>query len=198
MKFIGITGGVGAGKTEVLKYLKEHCNCRIIVADELAHELREPGGVCHEQILALLGRDILSSDGSICRSKMAEKIFSDKSLLDGVNNIIHPAVKERILEIKDEEEKKRTIDFLFLEAALLIDDGYDKICDELWYIFVRDEVRKQRLRESRGYSEEKTDSILRSQRSDEDFRKYCKWTIDNSDEFEITAGQLDLLIASKA
>lgn len=194
MKLIGITGGVGAGKSEVLKYLKDNYNCRIVLTDEVAHEVRDKGGECYDAICSLLGPECIAADGNIIRTKMAEKIFSDDALLKKVNSIIHPAVKSRVIELAEMERTLGKIDFLFLESALLLDDGYDKICDEIWYIYVRDEVRRSRLKASRGYTDDKIDSILARQKSDEEFRKGCKWTIDNSDELELTASQIKLLL----
>lgn len=194
MKFIGITGQVGSGKSEVLKFLASNYNCKVLLADNIAHEVREKGGECHEQIIKVIGTECLMEDGSIDRKKMAEVIFSDKGKLKKVNKIIHPAVKNRILSIAKEEKDKGELDYLFLEAALLIDEGYDRICDELWYIFVRDEVRRERLKLSRGYSDTKIDDILKQQKSDKVFRDKCKWTIDNSDEFSLTEEQIRLII----
>ncbi len=75
MKVIGITGGVGAGKTQVLHYLQERTECRIIIADQAAHALEEPGGACYEQLVALLGKGVLREDGSIDKFRMAARIF---------------------------------------------------------------------------------------------------------------------------
>lgn len=191
MKVIGITGGVGAGKSEILSYLKEHCNCRILMADRLAEELEEPGQDCYDQLLALLGREILQEDGRIDRKKMAARVFADKSLLEAVNAMIHPAVKQAILQfIRDEKEAARR-DYLFIEAALLIEDGYAEIVDELWYIHTEEEVRRQRLKASRGYTDEKIDSILKEQLSEEEFYRHCHYVIENSGSLESVYEQLD-------
>ena len=165
MKVIGITGGVGAGKSEILSYLKEHCNCRILMADRLAEELEQPGQDCYDQLLALLGREILEEDGRIDRKKMAARVFAYKSLLEAVNAMIHPAVKQAILQIIRDEKEAARRDYLFIEAALLIEDGYAEIVDELWYIHTEEKVRRQRLKASRGYTDEKIDSILKEQLS---------------------------------
>ena len=93
MKVIGITGGVGAGKSEVLAYLSRHYNCRVIMADKVAHQLEEPGERCFEPLKALLGIQILNPEGRIDRQKMAARIFGDVELLGKVNAIVHPAVK---------------------------------------------------------------------------------------------------------
>lgn len=191
MKVIGITGGVGAGKTAVLSYISQKYNCRVILADEAAHMVEEPGQSCYDSLAALLGRDILMDDGTIDKRKMAEKIFSSYSLLEQVNKIIHPAVKKLILDIIREERQSSVHDFLFIEAALLIEGGYLEIVDELWYIYAGEDVRRNRLRESRSYPDEKIKAIMEKQLTEEEFRKYCKVVIDNSDALADAYRQID-------
>lgn len=191
MKVIGITGGVGAGKTAILSYIREQYNCRIILADEAAHRVKEPGQVCYDRLVALLSDEILNEDGTIHKQKMSNIIFDSPGLLKEVNAIIHPAVKEFILTAIEEERKKLRHDFLFIEAALLIEDGYLEIVDEMWYIYAREEVRRRRLRESRGYSDEKINAIMTKQLSEEEFRKHCKVVIDNSDSLKKAYEQID-------
>lgn len=191
MKVIGITGGVGAGKSEILAYLKEHCNCRIIMADRLAETLEEPGQMCYLRIVSLLGRDILQEDGRIDRQRMAAKIFADRKLLTAVNEIIHPAVKEYILQTIETERAAAKLDYLFIEAALLIEGGYDKIVDELWYIHTDVDVRRQRLKASRGYTDEKIDNILKGQLTEDVFYRYCHVVLENSGPLENLYKQID-------
>ena len=83
MKIIGITGGVGAGKTKVLSYIEMNYRCRIIRADEAAHLLYEPGQECYRKLVGLLGQRILQADGTIDKAKMAGIIFQDQKLLEG-------------------------------------------------------------------------------------------------------------------
>lgn len=191
MHVIGITGGVGAGKTKILTYLSEHYSCRIILADGVANQLKEPGQKCYEEIVTLLGTQILKPDGTIDRLKMAERIFSDRELLQHVNEIIHPAVKEYILQAIEEERRRNKIDFLFLEAALLIEEGYESIVDELWYIYADEAVRAERLKVNRQYSDEKIQKILRSQLSDAEYRAHCSTVIDNGVALEETYRQIE-------
>ena len=180
MKVIGITGGIGSGKSEILAFLKEHTNCRVIIADRVAHKLEEQGGVCYERIVALLGKDILAADGEIDKAKMAAHIFADQKLLSQVNKIVHPAVKEYILGEIEKERAEGRYDYLFIEAALLIEDGYTEIADEMWYIHTDESIRRNRLKASRGYSDEKIDSIVRGQLSEDEFYKHCSVVINNS------------------
>lgn len=191
MKVIGITGGVGSGKTQILDYLKAHTSCRVIVADEVAHELEEPGGICHEQIVALLGKKILAEDGRINKDEMAAKIFSDRNLLMQINGIVHPAVKEYIKKAIIEEEEAGRFDYLFIEAALLIEDGYERIVDAMWYIHADEQVRRDRLKSSRGYSDEKIDSIIKEQLAEEEFYRQCTVVIDNSKTLQSAYEQID-------
>ena len=191
MKLIGITGGVGAGKSLVLQLLQKHCRCRVLLADEVGNEVKLPGQPCYERLVELLGKQVLSSDGTIDRKKMAERIFADPALLDQVNGIIHPEVRRYILKQVEEERSKGEIDYFFLEAALLIECGYEAVADELWYIHADGPVRMARLKESRGYSEEKIRQIFESQLSETEFRAHCSVVIENNGDLQETRRQLE-------
>ncbi len=197
MKTIGITGGVGAGKSLVLNYLQNHYNARVYLADDIANDLKLPGQSCYDKIIELLGRNIIDSEGLIDKNKMAEKIFSHKELLDEVNRIIHPAVKEYVLSQIELERKKGEIDYFILEAALLIEEGYDRILDELWYIHADTSVRSWRLKETRNYTRDKIDHIMASQLSETEFRKHCKVVINNNSDEEALYSQIDHILEEK-
>lgn len=179
MRVIGITGGVGAGKTEILDFIRRHYRCRIYLADEVARLIQQPGQACYEKITALLGTGILKEDGSIDRGKMAARIFVDNELLKKVNAIVHPAVRKYLENAVEEARAEKETELFFIEAALLIENGYRNYVDEMWYIYAPVEVRKERLRESRSYSDEKTEQIMRSQLSEERFRQNCDFVINN-------------------
>lgn len=189
--FIGITGGIGAGKTEILGYIGKHYQCEIYLADEVAHRVKEPGTDCHRELLALLGTDILSKDGQIDRRKMAEKIFSSPELLTKTNEILHPAVRVYLLERLREARETGETELFFVEAALLIECGYGGLVDEMWYVYADREVRRARLRASRGYSEERIEGIMSKQLSEEEFRESCDFIIDNSGSLEDSCRQID-------
>jgi len=191
MKTIGITGGIGAGKTQILEYIKEKYDCEMILADKLAYELECPGHECYDHIVDLLGEQILREDGFIDKNKMASAIFADETIVEKVNSIIHPAVKKEILFRIDKCRAEGKKKLFFVEAALLIEEGYDLILDELWYIYASEDVRRSRLKQSRGYSDEKIDSILSKQLRDEEFRSHCRITIDNSGDLTDTYKQID-------
>ncbi len=202
MKIIGITGGVGSGKSELLRYIGEHYNCRILMADEASHEVMRVGGSIHERLVLLLEKypgkaPITGEDGEISRPEMAARMFSNEALRQQVNDLLHPAVREYILQaIRKEQDKaargsREAADYFFLEAALLIECGYRPLVDEMWYIYCNLAVRRKRLQESRGYSDAKIDSILAAQLSEEEFRKGSDVVIDNSGTLEEAYRQID-------
>lgn len=190
MLVIGITGGVGAGKSSVLQILRQQCSCKIVLADEVGNKVKEPGQKCYQQIVELLGEDILQENAAIDKNKMAAKIFADRQLLEKVNAVIHPAVKEYVLRDISEEKEKQHVKVYFLEAALLIEAGYLSYLDELWYIFAKKDVRINRLKETRGYSDEKIRQIMESQLSEEEFRRFASVVLDNSGTWEETFVQV--------
>ena len=197
MQIIGITGGIGAGKSQVLQYIEKRYKCRVILADDVGNEVKLPGKICYNQLVDLLGNDILDKEGFIQKEKMAARIFSNKELLLQVNAIIHPAVMDYILTEIQKEKEARRLDFFFVEAALLIECGYASHVDEMWYVYADDETRRERLRANRHYSDEKITSIMKGQLKEEEFRKHCQVVIDNSDEFSRTEKQIDKILGDK-
>ena len=190
MRFIGITGGVGAGKSEILEYIRRHYKCRIYLADQVAHLVKQPGTKAYKALLELLGRDVASADGQIDKALMADRIFADPMLLERVNSIIHPAVKEFLLE-RLEEAGQAGEELFFVEAALLIEGGYLALVDEMWYVYADEAVRRERLGRTRGYSQEKISRIMSSQLTEERFRRCCDFVIDNSGDLSDSFRQID-------
>ena len=197
MKFIGVTGGVGAGKSAILSYLSQKPDTRVMLADEIAHELMQPGTDCYHAIQQTFEtEDIFLPGGGLDRGKLAAVIFADPAKRQQMNDIVHPAVKEYVRQAAASERKKETLKLLVLEAALLIEEHYDEICDELWYIYTREEIREARLMESRGYSREKVHQIFASQLKDESYRSYCKVVIDNNGTLQDARMQIDEALGS--
>ena len=198
MLFIGITGGVGAGKTEILNYLQSRYHCRILLADRIAQELMEPGTDCYRKLTALFADDdVFLPGGGFDRGRLAGILFADHAKREALNAIVHPAVHEYVMAEVEKERLAGKLDFVILEAALLIETGYAEDCDELWYIYTDREIRKKRLMASRGYSEEKSEAIMASQLSEETFRKYCKEEINNSGTVEESFAQIDRILDQK-
>ena len=143
MKVIGITGGVGAGKTQILEYLNNKYGATICEADEVGKKLQRKGTECFEQIVEHFGEGILDEKGELNRAGLAEIVFSDKVELSVLNRIVHPMVKEEILRKIAKEERKNT-NLMIIEGALLIEDHYEEICDELWLLITAVYLKRQR------------------------------------------------------
>ncbi len=189
MRVIGITGGIGAGKSEVLSFLQRSYKARVIQTDLVSHHLQEPGNACYYKIIEEFGSGILNGDMTINRTKLGAIVRKDFKAWEKLNQIVHPEVKRYVVE-EIKNCKLEGLDFLFVEAALLIEDHYDLICDELWYIYATEELRRKRLRENRGYEEAKIDQIFERQLKEADFRKACKVVIDNNGTTEETFQQI--------
>lgn len=197
MQVIGITGGVGAGKTVILEYLQENYKVKNLEADRIAERLMEPGTECYDELMKFLPVEVYDKDETINRPALAEKIFQSPRLRQEVNKVVHPAVKRYICDRIEEQRQMRILDFVIVEAALLIEDRYDKICDEIWYIYATEENRRQRLLDSREYTPERIDRIFESQMSEEEYRNHCQVVIDNNGSKEETFYQVAQLIKDK-
>lgn len=191
MKVLGITGGVGSGKSRVLNELNEHYNAYVVEADKLAHELMEPGELIYDAIIEAFGKDILEKEppNRIDRKKLGEIVFNDRKKLSVLDQITHPLVKKKIKEMIEAARKKGEKLFV-IEAALLIQDGYKSICDEIWYIYVDVEERIKRLQSSRGYTREKCISMINSQESEDYYKNNTDYTIYNHNSYKNTSKQL--------
>lgn len=190
MKIIGITGGVGCGKSRVLQFIKENYNCQIILADDVGFEVEKKGEDCYKQIVETFGTEILGPDGELDRKKLASIVFADEEKTKQINSIIHPAVIARIHEKEELARLKGEIDFFFIEAALLIECGFNSYVDEMWYIYSDMSVRKERLKSARGYTDELIDKIMSSQLSEAEFRANSDFVVDNSGDINDTCEQI--------
>lgn len=194
MRIIGITGGVGAGKSEILDFLRNRYEAHVIQADEVGHLVIEMGTEGYQKVLDVFGQEILRPDGAIDRGILGGIVFSDPAKREALNQIIHPAVKawiRREIERKAQEGECR---LLVIEAALLIEDHYEELCEEFWYIYTEEGERRERLKASRGYSDEKISAIFASQSSDQIFREHCQVVIDNNGSIEDTYRQIENLL----
>ena len=220
---IGVTGGVGAGKSEILRYLENRYNCRVLLSDDAAKELELKGRALYEPLVRLLSGSgpekeqamsdlpseeresegmpheaLLLENGEINKAEMARRIFADEKLLQKVNELVHPAVNRYILDEIERERRSGAREFFVLESALLVENGYDRIVDSMWYIYCEREVRRERLRASRGYSDEKITRIMGNQVSEEEYRRACDIVIDNTGDLTAEDGalaQVDAAIA---
>ncbi len=189
-KVIGITGGTGCGKTVVMEIMEKRFGVGLIIADKIGHELMAPDGINYEEIVAYFGKDILKEDGTIDRNKLSPIVFANPEKMEKLNSITHPNIEKAILERIDLMQQDENISVIALEAALLIECGYKKYLDELWYVYADEDTRIRRLKEGRGYSEEKSRSVMKSQLKESEYQSHSDRIIDNSGSVEETYEKL--------
>lgn len=177
MYVIGLTGGVGSGKTEAAKMLAKIAGAEVLIADELGHQVMEKGEAGYRKIVDCFGPDILDEEGEIVRDKLSDLVFAKEESLAKLNDIIHPAVKSYLENYIGERREKEG--YLILETALMFETGCDLLCDEIWYIYVPSPLRRERLASGRGYSGQKSNGIMERQLSEEEFLKRCHCVVKN-------------------
>ena len=191
---IGVTGGVGSGKSTVLQILKDEYDAHIIIADDISREQMEPGGEAYEAVVREFGRSILEDPGKalspIVRPRLAEIVFGDERLLEKLNSLTHPLVRKKIRELIREIYAEDEEALIVLESAIFVEGKIIDLVDELWAVLVEKEERIRRLRESRGYSREKALSIMENQMSDQELSALADFVIDNSGTMEETRQQI--------
>lgn len=186
---IGITGGVGAGKSRVLEILKDQFHARVILADLVAHELMEPGSAGLSRVIEALGSGFLKEDGSVDRQALGELIFHDEEALQTMNGIIHPMTWKEI-----EERALGAKESLIVVEAAVFDTAPVGFFDEIWYIYTTKENRIRRLMENRGYTREKCERIMAAQDTEDSYRKRCSRIIDNNKGMEEIKMQLEEIL----
>lgn len=191
---IGVTGGVGTGKSTILEILGKDYGARLIEADKVGHQVMQPGQETYTQIITNFGKSILNSDSTINRKILGDIVFKDPKKLEILNAIIHPAVRKEILKQIDEIRAEAPNALIIIEAALLIEAGYREICDQLWYVYSDFGSRKKRLMDSRNYSEEKVKEIVARQLTDQEYRDGTDIIIDNSGGLEETRAQIGKIL----
>ena len=212
---IGVTGGIGSGKSLVMEILKEEHGAKIILSDQVAHELMEPGEKSYQDILAAFGEDILKEDRTIDRLKLSAIVFSDPDKLSQLNGITHPIaireIRDRMALFAGEALPKdkpnepddpgsmtaevqgqgRDLRIIAVESALLLEAGMEQDFDSFWYVWADPGIRVKRLMEGRDYTEDRARAVMASQKADSYYRDRCQVVIDNSAGREKTAAQVD-------
>ncbi len=195
MHVIGLTGGVGSGKTVVAHKLAEITGAQVLLADELGHLVMEKGEKGYQEIIQTFGAEILDEQGRISREALAGIVFAEEGKLQKLNQIIHPAVKEYIRDYIEEHRAEEGV--LVLETAIMFETGCDALCDEVWYVYVPEEIRMERLAKNRGYSREKSRSIMKQQLLEQEFRSRCKRVVCNDGNLEMLGQNLRQLISDE-
>ena len=176
MMVLGLTGGVGAGKSRILELFSHDYGAQVIQADLVARKLEDPGQPGLTGLVSLFGTGILQKDGTLDRKGFADRIFGNPEALKRVNALIHPLTWNEIKR----QIRESSAELIVVEAALF-DERSREVCQYLLYVDTQDEIRIQRLMENRGYSREKCLDIMKNQADRNDFLKLADFVIDNSE-----------------
>ena len=190
---IGITGGIGSGKSLVTKLLQTKFGAAVIDTDTVGHEVMEIGTKAYYEILETFGKEVLAKDESIDRKILGDLVFTNEEMLSKLNDIIHPAVEAEV-DKRIEDFNKKNYKYIALETALMIKVGYNRKCDKVWYVYADKDVRLKRLYYNRGLDRVKAAKIIDNQNSDEEFRKIADAVIDNSGTEEETLVQIKKIL----
>ena len=189
MYVIGLTGGIGSGKSTVAEMLARK-GAKLLSADAVGHEVYEPGRPAYQEIVDGFGRGIVGPDGKIDRKRLGPIVFSDPEQLRRLNAITHPRMKDLMRE-KLEAQRARAVPIAVLEAALLFDAGWDDLTDEVWVTVAPPEVAAARTAERSGISVEEALSRIRAQMSNEERTARSQVVIDTDCPLEQTERQVD-------
>jgi len=177
MKVIGLTGGIGSGKSTVSQLLSD-LGAVVLDADKVGHQAYQPGTETWREVVAAFGREIVASDGSIDRKKLGPIVFGDSEALARLNQIMHPRMYDMMAD-QIEEYRQQGVEVVVLEAAVLLEAGWTPLVDEVWVTVASESTVVRRVRERTGLSEEQVRSRIHSQLSNEERTKEASVVIDN-------------------
>ena len=177
MKVIGLTGGIGSGKSTVSQFLAE-LGAVIVDADRVGHEAFKPDTDVWREVVAAFGRQILTPNGDIDREKLGETVFANPESLLRLNQITHPRIYEMV-KARLEEYRRQGVSVVVLEAPLLIEAGWSSLVDEVWVTVASEPTVLRRLKERPGLSEQQSLARIHSQLPSEERIKHADVIINN-------------------
>jgi dephospho-CoA kinase len=183
LKIIGITGGIGSGKSTVSTTLRD-LGAAVVDADLLAKSVTASGGKAFDELVDFFGRDILGKDGEVDRQKLAEIVFRDKKMLDALNEITHKYVVEKIYDTVELLKNSGKWDVIVLDVPIPIEKGFLDLADEVWVVVADRDVRTRRIMERSGYSYEEALKRIDSQMKDDEYVKLADEVLYNDDSIE--------------
>ncbi len=190
---VGLTGGIGCGKSVVAAMLREQ-GFLVLDADTLAHQLVEPGQPAYDDVLQEFGKGVCDTSGKIDRAKLAAIVFAEPAKLARLNQIVHPRVADAQERQFTEWQRTHPRGVAVVEAALLVEAGAHNRLDRLVVVWCRPEQQIERLRE-RGMSAEEAQRRIASQMPLEEKRRLAEFQIDCSGTIEHTRQQVERLAA---
>ena len=185
-RILGLTGGIACGKSTISAYLKEF-GLPVIDADECSRAVVEKGSIGLEKLTEIFGNKILENDGTLNRKALGQIVFSDSEQLSLLNSVMEPLIRE---EISRRLNQENNADLVVLDAPLLIEQHYDKICDFIMTIDVPKKIQLERLIERDNLSEDEAKSRIESQLGSRERNGFADVVIDSSGTVEQTRKQV--------
>lgn len=186
-RIIGITGGIASGKSTVTEFLRRQ-GYQVIDADQVVHELQEPGGRLYQALLSTFGSSILQEDGRLDRPKLGAMIFGDPELLAQSSQIQNQIIREELAGRRD--LLSETEDIFFMDLPLLFELQYEDWFDQIWLVDVTKETQLSRLMTRNALSQEEAEKRIAAQLSLQEKRNRADVLIDNNGPLELTQEQL--------
>ncbi|MDF2590072.1 MAG: hypothetical protein K0S41_3913 [Anaerocolumna sp.] len=193
MKVVGITGGIGSGKSTVAYILEERFHAYLIYTDKIAHMLMRKGMISYNLIVDYFGEQILDSDGEIDRKILGSIVYQDPAKLIHLNSLTHPYVMDYVKNLIKTKQEENT-QLICVETALPMEAGLKEFCDEIWYVYAPEDIRRERLQKSRNLSIEKLNDIFNKQISDKLYREISTHIIENDSANEKIIRQIEILL----
>ena len=175
MKVIGLTGGIGSGKSTVSQFLAE-LGAVILDADRVGHEALKPDTKVWRKVVAAFGRQILTPNGDIDRAKLGKIVFGNPESLSRLNQIMHPQIYDMV-KAQLEGYRRQGVEVVVLEAPLLIEAGWTSLVDEVWVTVAPEATVLRRLKQGNGLSESESLARIRSQLSSEERIRHAEVVI---------------------
>ncbi len=189
MLVIGLTGGIGTGKSEAARYLAQ-LGASVINADQLGHEAYTPQLEAWHKVVGAFGEEILDSNGEIDRRKLGAIVFSNPDQLARLNQIMHPLIA-RMVEEKIEDLRGKRVEVVVVEAALLFEAGWDSLVEEVWVTDSPEDVVIQRLSERNDLTQEEARKRISSQMDRSERLSRADSVIDNSSDIPAMESAID-------
>jgi len=186
---VGLTGGIATGKTTVASMLRDR-DVPVLDADPLGHELLEPGQAAYEETVAAFGPEVLDAGGKVSRAKLGGIIFADAQKRAQLNQILHPRILDILQKWFAALDEPEGPEFAVVEAALIVEAGYNRNLDRLIVCWCRPEQQLERLT-LRGLSMEEVQQRISAQMPPEEKRKLADEAIDCSGSIEETQQQVN-------
>jgi dephospho-CoA kinase len=186
---VGLTGGIGSGKSTVSGFLRER-GAPVIDADAIVHQLQAPGSPVLAEIAAAFGREVLRPDGSLDRPKLGAIVFADPARRHQLEAIVHPPVRRRIWELVD-RYRAEGAPAVILDIPLLIEGGWQESLDQVWLVWVDAETQLRRLIHRDHLSEEAARARIEAQMPLDEKRRYADLIIDNTGSLAQTEAQVE-------